>query len=47
MMRFKNVAMLTAGLLAAAFAQASALEQFKSFVSLAPRPPRASSRSAR
>src|SRR5471032_1994388 len=32
MMRFKNVAMLTAGLLAVALAQASALEQFKSFV---------------
>ncbi len=33
MMRFKTVAALTAGLLIAGFAQASALEQFKSFVS--------------
>jgi len=32
MMRFKTVAALTAGLLIAGFAQASALEQFKSFV---------------
>jgi outer membrane lipoprotein carrier protein len=32
MMRFKTMAALTAGLLIAGFAQASALEQFKSFV---------------
>ncbi|GJI98380.1 outer-membrane lipoprotein carrier protein [Duganella caerulea] len=32
MMRFKNIAVLTAGLLAATLAQASALEQFKTFV---------------